>query len=96
GGRPRGGGVDARARAGAPAPALDPGNEALFAALVAWRRAAAQGKPAYTVAHNATLRAIAGARPGSEAALEAIGGVGPAFVARHAVAVLELVGAHGG
>ncbi len=81
-----------RARAAAPAPAdLSAADEALFDALRDWRRGAAAGKPAYTVAHDSTLRAIASARPGSRAELERIRGVGPAFLARHADGLLELL-----
>ena len=64
----------------------------LFEALRAWRARAAAGKPAYTVARDATLRDIAVARPGDPAALREISGVGPTFVSRHAEEVLALVG----
>ena len=64
----------------------------LFEELRAWRAKAAAGKPAYTVAHDRTLRDIAVARPGDSAALREISGVGPAFVSRHADEVLALVG----
>ena len=52
---------------------------------------AAAGKPAYTVANNRTLEAIAASRPPDQAALAAIPGVGPTFMKRHASAVLGLV-----
>ena len=55
----------------------------------AWRRRA--GKPAYTVAHNRTLEAIAASRPDGVDALAEIHGVGPAFVSRHAGEVLRIV-----
>jgi ATP-dependent DNA helicase RecQ len=67
--------------------------EALFEALKDWRLRAAAGKPAYTVAHNRTLAEIAARRPSGPEALAEIYGVGPAFVKRHADAVLELVAA---
>ena len=57
----------------------------------AWRLEAAAGKPAYTVAHNRTLEAIAASRPDGVDALTEIHGVGPAFVSRHAGAVLRIV-----
>ena len=56
-----------RARGGAPpapAPELSAEDAGLFEALKAWRLEAAAGKPAYTVAHNRTLEAIAASRPG--------------------------------
>ena len=42
---------------------LSPEDESLLEALRAWRLKAARGKPAYTVANNRTLEAIAAARP---------------------------------
>ena len=62
--------------------------------LKAWRLRAAAGKPAYTVAHNRTLEAIAASRPEGPDALARIHGIGPAFVSRHAADVLDLVAAH--
>ena len=44
---------------GAAAPDLSPADAPLFEALKAWRLGAAAGKPAYTVANNRTLAAIA-------------------------------------
>ncbi len=78
-----------------PAPAVDlsPADAELLEQLRAWRLRAAAGKPAYTVANNRTLEAIAASRPGDAAALAAIHGVGPAFLKRHGGAVLELVAA---
>ena len=46
------------------------------------------GKPAFTVASNKTLTAIAVARPQSEDTLLAISGVGPAFIEKYAPEVL--------
>jgi RecQ family ATP-dependent DNA helicase len=74
---------------------LAPGDEALFEALKEWRRGAAGGKPAYTVAHNRTLAEIAAKRPAGAAELAEVYGVGPSFVDRHADAVLELIAAGG-
>jgi ATP-dependent DNA helicase RecQ len=67
---------------------------ALFEALKAWRLRAAAGKPAYTVANNRTLGAIAATRPGDEAALLAISGVGPAFISKYSAEVLALLAEH--
>ncbi|HZK16392.1 MAG TPA: HRDC domain-containing protein, partial [Solirubrobacterales bacterium] len=72
---------------------LDEADLRLFEALKAWRLQAAGGKPAYTVANNATLALIAQQRPGSDDALSQIRGVGPTFLDRHADSVLELVAA---
>jgi RecQ family ATP-dependent DNA helicase len=83
------------AKAAAPAaPELCAADAVLFERLKEWRLGAADGKPAYTVAHNSTLQAIAAARPADADALLAIRGVGPSFVAKHAPQVLEIVAAH--
>ncbi|MDQ8045785.1 MAG: RecQ family ATP-dependent DNA helicase [Patulibacter sp.] len=66
----------------------DPG---VYEALVVWRREAAADKPAYTVATNRTLEAIADVRPSNELELQAIKGVGPAFIEKFAGDVLEIV-----
>jgi RecQ family ATP-dependent DNA helicase len=78
----------------APAPELSAGDTALLERLKEWRLRAADGKPAFTVAHNTTLEAIAAARPADADALLAIRGIGPSFVAKHAGEVLALVGEH--
>ncbi len=85
-----------RRRSQASAPELSAGDEGLFEALKAWRLDAAAGKPAYTVAHNRTLEAIAASRPGGVDDLAAIHGVGPAFVSRHSDEVLRIVQGHPG
>ena len=74
-----------------PPPELSPEDAPLFERLKEWRLRAADGKPAFTVAHNSTLQAIATTRPADEAALLAIRGVGPSFVERHAAEVLAIV-----
>jgi len=80
------------AKAAAPPPAeLSADDAALFERLKEWRLRAADGKPAFTVAHNSTLEAIAAARPGDPDALLAIRGVGPSFIEKHAPEVLEIV-----
>jgi ATP-dependent DNA helicase RecQ len=74
-------------------PAIAPADEPLLDELREWRRRASAGKPAYTVAHNSTLEAIAARKPSTLAELAAIRGVGPAFVDRHGAGVLALVAA---
>jgi len=79
------------AKSAAPVAELTPADAALFEQLKEWRLRAADGKPAYTVAHNSTLEAIAASRPRDEVSLQAIRGVGPSFVAKYAPEVLALV-----
>jgi RecQ family ATP-dependent DNA helicase len=76
-----------------PPPELSPADIALFGQLKEWRLRAADGKPAFTVAHNSTLEAIAAARPADADALLAIRGIGPSFIAKHAPEVLAIVAA---
>jgi len=70
------------------ADAADP----LFAKLRDWRLAVSkdQGVPAYVIFSDATLQAIATARPASRADLAAIPGVGAVKLDRYGAAVLEL------
>jgi ATP-dependent DNA helicase RecQ len=70
----------------------------LFTALRAWRREAAaqQGVPPYVVFHDATLAAIAAARPGTLRELSAVGGVGEAKLARYGARILGVIAASGG
>ncbi len=82
-------------RNGAPTLDLSESDIRLLEELKAWRMAAAGEKPAYTVANNATLEAIAATRPGDEPALAEIRGVGPAFIERHAENVLEIISSAG-
>ena len=85
----------ARAKASAaPAPDLSAGDAPLFEALKAWRLGAAGDKPAFTVASNKTLTAIAAARPSDDDSLLAIKGVGPAFLDKYAPEVLAIVSEH--
>ncbi|MEV4736397.1 MULTISPECIES: DNA helicase RecQ [unclassified Microbacterium] len=67
-----------RARKASAADALDAGDRGLFEALRSWRAGVAreQGKPAYVVFGDATLRALAEHRPTSLADLEGITGIG--------------------
>jgi RecQ family ATP-dependent DNA helicase len=76
-----------------PTPELSAGDAALFERLKEWRLRAADGKPAFTVAHNTTLEALAAARPADAESLLAIRGIGPSFVAKHADDVLALLAA---
>jgi ATP-dependent DNA helicase RecQ len=78
------------AKAAAPA---EPVDEGLLGVLKEWRLRASDGKPAFTVAHNRTLEAIAALKPATLEELAAIRGVGPAFVKRYGARVLELVAA---
>jgi len=85
--RPRGG---ARAAGGeARAARTEPVDEAQFERLRSWRRERAQGKPAYTVAANATLEEVLRRRPRTLEELGDIRGVGPAFCAAHGAALLS-------
>jgi len=70
----------------------------LFQALREWRaqRAREQGVPAYIVFGDATLKAVAAARPHSIEALSGITGVGQAKLAQYGEAVLAVVGSHHG
>jgi ATP-dependent DNA helicase RecQ len=77
-----------------PPPDLTPADAPLFEALKAWRLGAAVGKPAYTVASNKTLAAIAAVRPGDADTLIGISGVGPTFIAKYAPEVLAIVAEH--
>jgi len=79
-----------------PAHALDAADRALYEALVEWRRkiSKAASTPAYVVFHDATLVAVAEARPRNRGQLLGVAGVGPVKVERYGDAVLELVAAH--
>ncbi|HUB98643.1 MAG TPA: ATP-dependent DNA helicase RecQ [Solirubrobacterales bacterium] len=79
----------------APAPDLSPADAPLFEELKAWRLRAAEGKPAYTVANNRTLGAIAAVRPADRQALVDISGVGPGFMSKYADEVLAIVAGQG-
>jgi ATP-dependent DNA helicase RecQ len=88
------GGDRARDRAGSrAAEAAAPGDAALFEGLRAWRArtAKALGVPAYVVLPDATLAAIASARPASEDALLEVKGVGPRKLADYGGEVLAIV-----
>ena len=80
-------------RAGAAPPVLDQPQQELFQQLRAWRAATAkeQGVPAYVVFNDATLAAIAQARPSSLSELRGISGVGDAKLERYGEAVRQVV-----
>ena len=86
-------GKRSKGKTAAPAIDLEGADAELFERLRVWRREAAGGKPAYTVANDRTLTEIAATRPGDEDALAAVHGIGPAFMKRHADAVLQLLAA---
>jgi superfamily II DNA helicase RecQ len=70
-------------------------DEGLFEQLRRWRleRARADEVPAYVVLHDATLRELAAAKPGSELDLRAVKGFGPAKIERYADDVLAVIAA---
>lgn len=70
-----------------------PRSDALFEALRGWRArtARARGVPAYVVFGDATLAAIAEARPASEAALLDVKGVGARKLEAYGAELLALV-----
>ncbi len=76
---------------------LSPQATEVFERLRAWRAATAkeQGVPAYVVFHDATLRAIAVAEPGSLEALRGISGVGAAKLERYGAGVLTTLAGEG-
>ena len=88
----------ARSRGPKAAPAaadLEPAQAELFEALRAWRAGEAreQGVPAYIVFGDATLRAVAVARPGSLGDLDGISGIGAKKLEAYGEALLAVVAA---
>ena len=81
-------------RIGAPA-ASGPVDDALFERLRAWRleRARTDEVPAYVVLHDATLRALAAAKPETESDLASVKGFGPTKLERYAEDVLAVIAA---
>jgi ATP-dependent DNA helicase RecQ len=73
--------------------ALPDEDQALFEALRAWRgrTAKARGVPAYVVFADATLAAVAAARPASEGALASVKGIGPAKLEAYGAELLAIV-----
>ncbi len=99
--KPAGEAAGRRVRSGsrrAAAPALTGPEGDLFEALRTERKAIAdeQGVPAYVVFHDATLREIAGRRPGSAKELLAIPGIGAAKAERYGERILAVVVRVGG
>ncbi|PSL36908.1 ATP-dependent DNA helicase RecQ [Labedella gwakjiensis] len=87
----------ARVKAARPAAAdLDVADAELFEALRAWRaeEAKSAGVPAYIVFGDATLRAIAVAKPSTVADLDGITGIGEKKRASYGEAVVGVVAAH--
>jgi DNA helicase-2/ATP-dependent DNA helicase PcrA len=87
-------------RGGLPGPTTvrrrpEAGDDPLFDALRSWRteRAREEGMPAYVVASDETLSAIAAARPATLTALERVKGIGPAKLDRYGTDILAVVGA---
>jgi ATP-dependent DNA helicase RecQ len=74
---------------------LNPEQEALFDALRAWRAAQSreQGVPAYIVFGDATLRAVAAAKPATTADLDGISGIGAKKLESYGQALLDVVAA---
>src|SRR6266478_1720231 len=74
---------------------LDPLAHALWEALRAWRleEARRQELPPYVIFHDSTLTEVARRRPGSEAALAEIPGVGRSKLERYGEAVIGVVAA---
>jgi superfamily II DNA helicase RecQ len=67
-----------------------------FEALRAWRMGRAEGKPAFTVASDATLRELIVRRPGNLRELIDVRGIGQSFCERHGESLLEELGRLGG
>ena len=82
-----------RHAARAPITIDDPEIEALFQRLRQWRleTARAQGVPPYVIFHDATLLAIATARPRRRRDLEGLPGVGAAKLERYGDGLLAVV-----
>jgi len=68
-----------------------PVSDAELEPLKAWRRERADGKPAYTVATDATLREVVRRRPQNPDELLEIKGIGKSFLDKHADSLLELL-----
>ncbi|WEK61946.1 MAG: DNA helicase RecQ [Candidatus Microbacterium colombiense] len=85
-----------RARKASAADTLGEGDRSLFEALRVWRAETAreQGKPAYVVFGDATLRALAEHRPASLADLDGITGIGEKKREAYGEAVIAIVAAN--
>jgi len=82
--------------AAAQAAALSPADEQLFTKLKAWRsrRAQADSVPAYIIAHNTALSAVAAAKPTSARQLLALPGFGSRKVEAFGDEILAVVAGH--
>jgi ATP-dependent DNA helicase RecQ len=78
-------------RGSTPPPDLSTDDEALYEELRKWRLGAAGDRPAYHVASNRTLIAIASVKPADQDQLQEIVGVGPAFIEKYCGDVLRIV-----
>ena len=89
-----GDGRGARRLIGVPGAGADPG---VWEALKAWRTATARatGVPAYLIVHDATLAAVAEARPTTRAELLALPGLGPVKAERYGDTLLAVLAASG-
>ncbi|MFN8025295.1 MAG: ATP-dependent DNA helicase UvrD2 [Acidimicrobiia bacterium] len=78
------------------APDIAPADAPLYESLVEWRlrQSRAANAPAYVIFDNATLAAIASAKPRTPAQLLNVPGIGPVKAERYGEAVLALVGEH--
>jgi RecQ family ATP-dependent DNA helicase len=74
----------------------EPVDEREFETLRVWRMEQAGGKPAFTVAADAALRALLRGRPQSSGELLEVRGIGPAFCEKHGQSLLEALAALGG
>jgi len=70
-------------------------DDSLYLALCRWRadRARADGVPAYVVAPNGTLEALAAARPARAEELPGVRGLGPARISRYGQEILAICAA---
>ncbi|MDQ1172602.1 ATP-dependent DNA helicase RecQ [Microbacterium testaceum] len=95
-GRTGGGGAGGSRQRKSSADDVAPGDRDLFEALRAWRaeKAREQGVPAYIVFGDATLRAIAAARPAAIADLDGITGIGAKKREAYGDGILTVVAAN--
>jgi RecQ family ATP-dependent DNA helicase len=97
--RRRRGRASGSSRSGAPAreaaaeAAVPDVPEEQFEALRTWRWGRAEGKPAFIVASDATLRELLHTRPSNLRELIEVRGIGPGFCERHGESLLEVLGA---
>jgi ATP-dependent DNA helicase RecQ len=90
-GRSRRGGAGSRPRRAGSAPETPAFDvpEDQFEALRIWRMERSEGKPAFTVASDATLRELLHRRPSTRPELLAVRGIGPSFCEKHGDSVLS-------